>query len=262
MIYQETLDKVSQGREKSTQDEQGRKLHEDKLRLGVQSQMTNLTGFVKLIEFLDGHTTKAEITNHLDSIKTPDVKEVVSKLEEVKREIKNKDIDISPLQKCLEQIEVQLSTLPRTFPEQEKVEEVKVSNLEKIDTQSIVDAINALELKVDAPTINTEKVDLNPVQETLRELLNAVMGIELPKTKSPFIEAGNDAQAMLRGGALETVQTNILIDEKFDQYTILYDDEDTDDPIIRGVQYFSNGEKVAEVQYAYRDGRLTGARKV
>lgn len=224
--------------------------------------MTNLTGFVKLIEFLDGHTTKAEITNHLDSIKTPDVKEVVSKLEEVKKEIKDKSIDISPLQKCLEQIEVQLSTLPRTFPEQEKVEEVRVSNLEKFDTQPIVDAINSLELNVDAPVINTEKVDLNPVQETLRELLNAVMGIELPETKSPFIEAGNDAQAMLRGGALETVQTNILIDEKFDQYTILYDDEDTDYPIITGVQYFASGEKVAEVQYTYRDGRLTGARKV
>ena len=267
MIDQETFDKVRQEREKKQKEAELLKQHEDKVGHAVIGNISNLTAFVKLIEFLQGHTTKTEITNHLKDIGTPDVLKLIPELDKLRTAVEDNKVSLRPLANQLAKIETQLSTLPRVFPEApEPREDVKVTNLSEIDTKSIVDAINQLDLNVEAPIINTEKVDLQPLQRALKGVLEAVKGIYIPEDKSPFVEAGEDAQARLRNGMVETVQTNILVDEKYDEYVIKYDalsQMDSEmETIVQGMQYFLDGNLVAEIRYEYSNGNLVRVRKV
>jgi len=150
-----------------------------------------INSFKVLIEFLKGNTTKTEVVNQLTSISTPDVAEVVEAVDRLDNTIKQEKLDLAPLEEQLKLAVEQLTSIPKTLPDApEAIESVKVSNLAEIDLKPLLDAINALDLKVEAPIVNVDapKVDvaapdLKPIKELFTKLLAGVKAIKMPDVK-------------------------------------------------------------------------------
>jgi hypothetical protein len=133
-----------------------------------------------LISFLDKKTTKTEVVNQLNEIGTPDALKVVSAVQKLEETINGKQIDLKPVIEALNSLKRETTLIPSKI-KVEKTEQVKVSNLSevKFDTKDLEKAIKGLDLKVDAPIINTEKVDLKPLKDVMLDLLKAFNKQEL-----------------------------------------------------------------------------------
>jgi len=192
MIDDKTFDVVRQRREEEARKKEEQDKFEDESEQRLIGKDATILGIQALVEYLENKSDGVTIKNHLTEIGTPDVVKVVEKLEEVKECIdEREEVDLEPILETLKQIEIQLSTLPRETPEMpEQKEDVRVTNLSEIDTKSIVDAVNALDLKVDvkAPNVTVKPTDvkvdapdLEPIKLGLQSVVEAVLGIEWPE---------------------------------------------------------------------------------
>lgn len=139
--------------------------------------------FKSLIQYLNGKTTKTEVINQLDSIKTPDAEKVVKAVELLGKDVLSTKIDTKPLLDALNGLKREITLIPAKMPTpKEQKDTIKVSNLSevKLDTTSLEKAIKALDLKVDvkAPIINTEKTDIEPLRSVMLDMLKAIKGQE------------------------------------------------------------------------------------
>ena len=162
----------------------------DQQTASIEDLRTTIIGaFELLVKYLDGKTTKTEVTNQLKSISTPDVEKVVTEIAKLDKTVLANKLDLKPLKDALEGIHTEIKKVPKELPKlPEQKGSTKISNLSeiKLDTSELLKAIKALKLDVKAPIINTEKVDLKPVQDILSNLLVAInkQKFEIPdKTK-------------------------------------------------------------------------------
>lgn len=146
----------------------------------------------QLVKFIDGKVTKTEVVNQLKSVSTPDMDKVVDALNKLDSNTTKNKLDLSPLQKCLEDIEKKLDKLPTEYPEMpEGVEEVTVKN--QIDLKPLEKAIKALELKapdvnVTSPTVKVDAPDLKPLQDSLLDIVKSVKAQKYPETDLSKVE--------------------------------------------------------------------------
>lgn len=164
--------------------------------LKAVAQLSQLEGNVLraielLVKFLDKKVTKTEVINQLREVSTPDVLKVVAAVEKLDGTVQQNKIDLSGVEQELKNAVEQLKQVPKTLPDApEAIESVKVSNLSDIDLKPLLDAINALDLKVEAPVVNVDapKVDvaapdLKPIKAIFTDLLKAVNKIKMPDVK-------------------------------------------------------------------------------
>jgi hypothetical protein len=251
-INQENADKaLSSGR------------HEQSLSQLQQVQDTIVQAAVIILEYLDGKTTKTEVLNQISSVSTPDFEHIVTAVDSLGAKIDENKLDLSPLKDDFKTLNDTLKSLPEKLPKPDKpLSEISVSNLKEMDTQSIVDAIEALDLHVEAPQVNVEKPELKPIQDTLLKVVKAVDDIEIPKPESPYTKKGKSVKVELEDGAIPTQQKNLLINEKFDEYKLVYDDFDEDNETIQAIHYFYKKKKVATLKYKYDNkGRLISGKR-
>lgn len=138
---------------------------------------TIVKAFSVLIQFMDGKTTKTEVTNQLKSISTPDVDKVVQAVLKLDKDILSNKLDLKPVTDALNGMKRELGLIPKSLPKiPEAKDSVKVTNLDeiKLDTSEVVSAIKALKLEAKAPIINEKDVDLKPLQNVMLDLLKAV----------------------------------------------------------------------------------------
>jgi len=213
MLNQETLDQVSQERERMKKEFEGSKSAQEGHIQSVKNELAIYEGFKALIDFLQGHKPKVEVLNQIKSLRTPDVADIVSALDDVDTSVKGNKVNLRPLENVLKKIETQLSTLPRVFPEApEQREDVKVTNLHEINFQELIDAVNSLELNpnIEAPIVkvnnpnpkvdvHVDAPDLDSLKEGLKAIVDAVLDIEYPeipefpvKTLEKLLQANND----------------------------------------------------------------------
>lgn len=146
----------------------------------------------QLVKFIDGKVTKTEVVNQLKSVSTPDIDKVVDALNKLDSNTTKNKLDLSPLQKCLEDIEHKLDKLPTEYPEMpEGIEEVTVKN--QIDLKPLEKAIKALELKspdvnVASPTVKVDAPDLKPLQDSLLDIVKSVEAQKYPETDLSKVE--------------------------------------------------------------------------
>lgn len=164
--------------------------------LKAVAQLSQLEGNVLraielLVKFLDKKVTKTEVINQLREVSTPDVLKVVAAVERLDDTVQQNKIDLSGVEQELKNAVEQLKQVPKTLPDApEAIESVKVSNLSDIDLKPLLDAVNALDLKVEAPVVKVDapKVDvaapdLKPIKAIFTDLLKAVKGIKMPDVK-------------------------------------------------------------------------------
>jgi hypothetical protein len=159
------------------------KRHQELLISSAQVQDTVLSAVTSLIKYLEGHTTKTEVVNQLRSINTPDVFNVVKAIEILDGTVKEGKPDFTPLIEVMGRVESQLQELPREFPTYEQRDSVSVDNLKGIEDNllSVKNAVDGLELHVDAPVVNVDKPDLKPIKESLTKVVDAVKSIKFPE---------------------------------------------------------------------------------
>lgn len=161
------------------------------------AQLSQLEGNVLraielLVKFLDKKVTKTELINQLDTISTPDVDKVVKAVEKLDGTVQQNKLDLSGVEKELKNAVEQLRQVPKSHPDApEAIESVRVSNLSDIDLKPLLKAVNALDLKVEAPIVNVDapKVDvaapdLKPIKAIFTDLLKAVNKIKMPDVEA------------------------------------------------------------------------------
>lgn len=152
-----------------------------------------ISAFKQLIQYMDGKTTKTEVVNQLTSISTPDIDKVVAALSKLDVSTAKNKLDLSPLAQGIKGLEAQLKLIPKTLPEQQKID-ISSKNfkaiedaIRKIDIKPIV-KVEQPNIDIKAPEVNVEAPDLKPIQAALIEVLKAINAKELPKTDLSKIE--------------------------------------------------------------------------
>jgi hypothetical protein len=176
-IKKETMDKRA-GLRQYYQEEQSNKdsvkQYADRTAQLNDLEDTVVKAFNVLIQFMDGKTTKTEVTNQLKSISTPDVDKVVQAVSKLDKDILSNKLDLTPVIQALNGMKRELGLIPKSHPKAiEQKDSITVTNLSevKLDTTEVVSAIKALKLDVKAPIINEKDVDLKPLQSIMLDLL-------------------------------------------------------------------------------------------
>lgn len=244
--------------EKALSDER----HQDLLISSTQVQDTILSAVSSLITYLEGHITKTQVINQLESIETPDVKYVVEALQLVDKSVRDNKPDNSELVALMQSMVKELSTLPREVPTFEQKDSVSVSNLATLEKgiESLQKAVNGLDLSVEAPDVHVEAPDLTSIKDAMGKVEKAIKAIPKPTEPEKVFSGIVD----LVDGSVPIVQSNLIIEEKYDDFKIDYDDEmDEDNETVVGVRYYYNKKKVAELRFEYnQNGNIRRGYKV
>jgi hypothetical protein len=169
--------------------------HNDLLNSTNKTNDTILSATASLIKYIQGHVTKSEIINQLESIATPDVLEVVDAVNNLHATLKtHKNTDLSELTKLMSDMLDQTKMIPKdhmVMPEHKMIDYTD-------QLSSLSDAIKAVEqvikeqdLVVQAPVVNVPETivnvpetDLKPLQKSLGDVVSAVKGIIIPEFKT------------------------------------------------------------------------------
>jgi len=162
------------------------KMHSEKLARFDSVEETIANAFGSLLNFMDKKISKVELTNQLDSIRTPDTEKVVDELKNLSKMVLSTKTDQKPVIDALNALKREITLLPAKIPQpKDQKDSIKVSNLSevKLDTTSLEKAIKALDLKVEAPIINIDKPD--SYKDELKNILKAIQSIVIPKIYIP-----------------------------------------------------------------------------
>lgn len=258
----DSIQRIKQINSQRSADLQTDSKHKELLLSSIQTQETIVKTTQALVNYLSRSVTKTEVVNQLKEIGTPDALKVVSAVNSLHDTLKShKDVDLTEVTTLMKSLLEETKKIPKSTPEQPDSFEVK--NLGDLNSNfaSLEKAVKGLKLSVEAPVVNVDKPDLSPIKTSLLDVISAVRALKFPTPELPFEDKGKATKLKLENGSVPTTQTNILVHEKFDEYRLVYDDF-ADEPNIEAIVYYLKGKKVARIKYSYKDGRLTGAKKV
>lgn len=169
--------------------------HQELLNGSVKVSDTVLSATVSLIKYLEGHVTKTQVINQLESIATPDALEVIPHIEALHSTLKGiKQPDLSGLLNVLNGLLDETKKIPKELPKAEKQQFVDYSDQFKSLKEAIVavgkfvkdqkTVIEAPIVNVEAPDVNIPPVDLSPLQDDIRDVVSAVKKIVIPEYKT------------------------------------------------------------------------------
>lgn len=158
-------------------------------------QATIIESAKAIINYLDGKVTKTEVINQIQSVRTPDSEKVVTALNSLHNTLKtHENTDLSGVTTVLSQILDQAKQLPKTHKDIKIPEQVDYSDRFKgLETalKSIEQVVKNQKLVAEAPIVNVPEAkvevqppDLNPLQESITEVVEAVKGIVFPEYKT------------------------------------------------------------------------------
>jgi hypothetical protein len=119
------------------------------------------------------------VVNQLKGFATSgDIEKLSSKLEKLDKSVIGNKTDLKPVVDALNALKRETTLIPQRIPKTEQKDSFKVTNLDeiKLDTSDLKKAIKDLKLdvKVEAPIINTEKTDISPLKDVMMDLLKAI----------------------------------------------------------------------------------------
>ncbi len=212
----------SQAKERDEKIQAGKKTLDAQMS-NIELQRTIVRSFASLVDYLDKNTSKTEVVNQLKQIGTPDALKVAKSVDSLHDTIKSqKTVDLTET----------IQALTRVLDKEEIDDPDYTEQLKEI-----LSAIKAHQTVVEAPVVNVPAPDLKPFENGLKSVTGAVN--------------------KLGESNIKVTHTNVLVDEKFDEWRLVLKDEE---PI--GIQYYLNDKKVAELKYKIRDERIVGVKKV
>lgn len=162
--------------------------HKDQLQKMDSLENTLVKSIDAFIRFINGNISKTEVINQIKSVSTPDVDRVTQAIKKLDEHVLSQKLDLKPLENSMNGIKRELSLIPKSHQKlPEAKDSFKVTNLDeiKLDTKPVEDAIKGLKLVAEAPIINTEQIDLKPLQDIMLDLIKSVKDQKYPETKIP-----------------------------------------------------------------------------
>ena len=149
----------------------------------------------RLVSYLDGKITKTEVVNQISSVSTPDVAKVVEAIAELGIITESNRLDLSPLKEALLGLGEKLDQLPKSFPEIPTEVSVKnfpeVPEQKEIDLSPVIKAIEKIKMVAEAPNIQVDAPNLDPIEKGLSNVVKQIKAIkfpEIPKTDLSKVE--------------------------------------------------------------------------
>jgi hypothetical protein len=160
---------------------------------------TVLSAVASLIKYLEGHISKTEVVNNLESIATPDALEVIPHIEALHATIKShKDVDLGELTGLIKELVSEAKLIPKDhmkMPEMKMadytaqfkaLQEAVVAVGKFVKDQKTV--VEAPVVNVDAPNVNVAPPDLKPLQSDIKAVVEAIKKIIIPKNDNSAVE--------------------------------------------------------------------------
>ena len=193
------LSKLRDINEQKAQDAVVNKRHDELLLESTKTQEVIAKSFSSLVRFLDGKTTKTEVINQLREIGTPDVKYVVSAIDDLHQTLKtHENTDLTEITGVMKQVLEEAKKIPKELPEQKEVKlhdyTKQLASLEKA-IKAVEQVVKEQNLIAEAPVINVpeavvnvEKPDLKPLQTSIAKVVSAVNEIVIPELDTSGLE--------------------------------------------------------------------------
>jgi hypothetical protein len=182
------------------------------------TQKTVLESFKLFVDYLEHHTSKAEIVNHLQEIGTPDALKVVTAVNELHETLKtHENTDLTEVTKLLHDLLQETQAIPKENTPVNIPDTVTVANQADYskDLKNLLDAVKAIKLVAEAPVVNlpapqvqVEAPDLTPLQSATKAVEKAVKSLVFPEYKTD----NTGVEKLLK-------KTNKLLDELLDKPT-------------------------------------------
>ena len=155
---------------------------------------TVLSATQSLIRYLEGHTTKTEVVNQLESIHTPDVQYVVEALQVLDKTLQtHENTDLTEITGVMRELLSEAKQIPKELPEETDYTKQLSSLLDAI--QAVERVVKAQKLVAEAPIVNVPETnvhvdapDLQPLQQGFKDVVKAVNGIAIPETDTTAVE--------------------------------------------------------------------------
>lgn len=246
----DTLERIRQANQNKAAQQQLSQQHQDQMQSTAAVQSAIFNSFRSIADmFQDGQTKMSDLFRVVEQLQS-------SKLSTTEAEVIK--AGLKALEKQIKDVPVNdLKQLPKFL---ERPDAVKINNLKDVKEYftSLEKAIKALKLNVEAPVVNVPEAvvnvpapivnvdapDMKPLQNGLESVTKAVRGIKYPDR-------------------MKTEQQNSLINFEFDEYKLIRDEFEEDEPRVEATVYYLKGKKVARINYKYDDsGNLTGAKRV
>ena len=247
---------TNQKNDQRVRDADSKTMQLKQMQQAASLEQTIFNSFRALVSVLEGDKSQGQA-----------VAMVIDSLNKLEGEDKDNKTQIALIKVGLKTLEKELKAVPTDSLKQlpkflEQKETIKVTNLKELDTQfskletaiksikTTVEApkvsVQAPEVNVPAPVVNVPEVDLQPLKDAMDLVLQAI------KNASPE----------LTDGAVNVHQVNQLITEKFDEWKVVEDTfDEEDEPVVKGIKYYLNRKKVAELKFTLRNGRVIGVKK-
>lgn len=181
-------------RENDTKALENRK-HTESQVAAIQMQETIVKSFESLVRYLDNRVSKTTVVNQLREIGTPDALKVAEAVDSLHETLKtHKNTDLTEVTKVLSELLSEAKKIPKELPEQKEqkfVDYTKQFTSLQSAIQSLEKVVKAQELIAEAPivnvpetNVNVEAPDLQPLQESIKDVVGAVKKIIIPEYKT------------------------------------------------------------------------------
>lgn len=169
--------------------------HKDVLLSNIDIRETILQAFEALFQYMEGHVGKAEITNHLKEIGTPDALQVVAAVDDMHRTIRDQHapIDFSELTGIMGKVFDEVAKLPKDHADIKIPTEMSVSNMTDYSGEftALLDAVKAIKLvaeapqvHIPAPNVQVDAPDFTPIENATKAVETAIKAIVIPEYKT------------------------------------------------------------------------------
>lgn len=160
-----------------------------------QTQESILSAATAIIQYLEGHVSKTQVVNQLESINTPDALVVAEAVNALHNTIKShKDTDLSEITRLMQGVLDEAKQIPKELPKEKEEKFIDYSD----QLKSLNDAVKAVEkvvkaqkLVAEAPIVNVPETnvqvdapDLKPLQTSIKDVVKAVQNIVIPEYKT------------------------------------------------------------------------------
>jgi len=187
------LTRLAEITENQRKDQLALDRHEDVLAVNAKTADSVLSSTEALINYLEGHVTKAEVINQLESISTPDVKYVVEALQVLDATLRDRPLtDLSAITELMASLVEEAKAIPKQLPTiPDAPEQVDYSaQFQALTTaiQAVEQVVKEQELIAEAPIVNVPETNVNveapnlvPLQTSIKAVVTAVKAITIPK---------------------------------------------------------------------------------
>jgi hypothetical protein len=148
-----------------------------------------------LIKYIEGHVSKVEVVNQLESISTPDVKYVVEALQVLDSTLKtHENTDLTEITGVMRELLNEAKALPKVLPDNPEQKFVdyttQLTGLANA-IKGVEKVVKAQKLIAEAPivnvpetSVNVDAPDLAPLQDGIKDVVSAVKDIVIPEYKT------------------------------------------------------------------------------